>query len=137
LLSKWFYELGRHDNEAESAAWAVRELLRSGAGEEMAGRVRRLIMATCHDAAPVSIDARLVVDIDLAILGAPPARFDEYDAQIRAEYAFVPEALFRQRRAQVLQAFLGRGRIFGTPAFVDRFEAAARANLERAQRRLA
>ena len=35
-------------------------------------------------------DEQLLVDIDLAILGADTARFAEYQTQIRREYAHVP-----------------------------------------------
>ena len=40
----------------------------------------------------------MLIDIDLSILGAPPARFAEYEQQIRAEYAWVPGILFRPKR---------------------------------------
>ena len=46
-------------------------------------------MATRHAALPAGGDEQLLVDIDLAILGASAARFAEYERQIRAEYAFV------------------------------------------------
>jgi hypothetical protein len=36
-------------------------------------------MATCHTAKPADADQQLLVDIDLAILGAEPARFAEYE----------------------------------------------------------
>jgi len=135
-LAVWFhdavYDTRRHDNEAASADWAVRVLARAGAATEVAERVRALVMATCHSQAPATPDERLLVDIDLAILGAAPARFDEYERQIRDEYGFVPEALFREKRGEILRGFLDRPALFATPALSDRFEAAARANLARA-----
>ena len=135
-IAVWFhdavYDTSRHDNEAESAAWAVRVLREAGAPGEAAARVEALVMATRHSVPARTADERLVVDIDLAILGASPARFDEYDRQIRDEYGFVPEAVFREKRAQVLRGFLDRPAIFGTAAFVQRFEAQARVNLARA-----
>ncbi len=70
----WFhdaiYDVTRHDNEARSAAWAKAEILRAGLSEETADRVADLIMATRHNATPVGIDAAVLVDIDLWILGA-------------------------------------------------------------------
>lgn len=135
-LAVWFhdavYDTGRHDNEAASADWAVRALAQAGAATEVVQRVHALIMATRHSQAPATPDERLLVDIDLAILGAAPARFDEYERQIRDEYGFVPEALFREKRGEVLRGFLERPTLFATPALSDRFEAAARANLARA-----
>lgn len=135
-LAVWFhdaiYDTGRHDNEARSADWARQVLLEAGATSECAARVHALIMATCHGEMPVLPDARLLVDIDLAILGAAPARFEEYERQIRAEYGFVPEALFRVKRAEILRGFLDRPALFSTPGCAARFDAPARVNLARA-----
>ena len=115
-----------------SADWAQRVLAEAGAPAEVVQRVHALIMATRHSEVPATPDAKLVVDIDLAILGAAPARFDEYELQIRDEYGFVPEALFREKRGEILRGFLQRPAIFSTPAYAARFEAQARNNLARA-----
>ena len=123
-LALWFhdavYDPKGKDNEARSADWACQALAQAGADEAMLQRVRVLIMATCHDAESVDPDARLLVDIDLAILGAEPARFAEYDAQVRAEY-----------RWEVLAGFLARPAIYGTERFRERLEGRARENLRR------
>ena len=135
-LAVWFhdavYDTSRHDNEAVSADWAARVLARTGAVVEVVERVRALIMATRHSQRPATPDERLLVDIDLAILGAAPARFAEYERQIRDEYGFVAEALFREKRGEILRGFLERPALFATPALSDRFEAAARQNLAQA-----
>jgi predicted metal-dependent HD superfamily phosphohydrolase len=89
-------------------------------------------MATRHTVAPANLDARLVVDIDLSILGAPHARFEQYERQIREEYASVPNWLFKRKRRAILRSFLERPRIYSTPHFFDALEARARVNLERA-----
>ena len=75
-------------------------------------------------------DAKLFLDIDLSILGAPPAVCDLYDANIRREFSAVPEKLFATERAKVLENFIGRERLFFSDAFADR-ETAARDNLGR------
>ena len=137
-LALWFhdavYELagpGAASNELRSAQWAVQALLAGGAPPALARQVHDLIMATRHDALPATPDQCWLVDIDLSILGAVPARFDEYERQVRDEYAFVPEELFRRKRAEVLAGFVARPRIYSTPFFHDRLEAPARANLGR------
>ena len=84
-----------------------------------------------HTAVPVLDDERLLVDIDLSILGAPEDRFTEYERQIRQEYAFVPKWLFRRKRREILKGFLDRPAIYSTPHFHDRLEARARDNLRR------
>ncbi len=140
-LALWFhdaiYDPRAHDNEEQSARWAERSLLEGGVGREIAGRVRDLVLATRHDAAPAGADATLLVDIDLSILGAPPARFDAYEVQVRQEYAWVDEGAFREGRARILRAFLGRPAIYGTAWFAERLEVAARENLRRSLQRLA
>ena len=135
-MALWFhdavYDTARHDNEAASADWAARVLLESGAASDVAARVHALIMATRHSEVPATPDAKLLVDIDLAILGAEPSRFAEYERQIRDEYGFVPEDVFRDKRAAILRGFLARPALFSTPAYDARFDASARANLARA-----
>lgn len=140
-LALWFhdaiYDLGHPDNEARSADWARAEILAAGLPEAMAERVAALIMATCHNASPVGIDAEVVVDIDLWILGAPAERFDEYERQVRREYGHLPEGVFRVGRMGVLKQFLGRPRLFSTREFVERFEGRAKENLGRSLAALA
>lgn len=131
------YAIGRHDNEARSAAWARDEMRAEGLPADMAERVATLVMATCHDAIPQGIDAQVLVDIDLSILGAAPARFAEYEAQVRREYGHLPEEVFRQGRKAILEQFSARPRLFSTPAARDRWEAQARENLAASLRRLA
>lgn len=133
-LGLWFhdavYDPHRNDNELQSAAWALDAALRAGVAPEAAGRIEALIMATCHTAVPALPDEQLLVDIDLSILGAHSARFAEYEAQIRVEYAFVPEAVFRSKRCEILKGFVQRPRIYSTAHFFDRLEQRARANLQ-------
>lgn len=131
-----FYEPQRDDNELRSADWAHSCMLKAGAGIEAADRVHALIMQTRHQAAPQEADAQLLVDIDLAILGALPQRFDESDLQVRAEYAHVADAAYRDGRRAILQGFLARTRLYSTDHFHARFEERARENLRRALARL-
>lgn len=133
-LALWFhdaiYDVRRRDNEERSAAWARDVALRAGVSVGVADRVRGLIMATKHDVLPGAPDEKLMVDVDLAILGAPVERFDEYERQVREEYSWVPGWLFHRKRREILRGFLSRPRIFNTEWFAP-CEARARANLER------
>lgn len=135
-IALWFHDAvyvpRAPDNEARSAAWAAEALLGAGAAEAVIARVEALIMATADHDAHGDPDARLVIDIDLAILGAAPARFAEYEQQVRAEYAAVPLEVYRQKRAELLASFLARPAIYGTPELHARLEAQARANLQHA-----
>ena len=135
-IALWFhdviYDVHRHDNEVRSADWARDALLDAGAAVDAADRVEALVLATRHSAAPAAADEQLLLDIDLAILGAAPARFAEYEAQIRVEYAHVPAAVFNEKRGAILAGFLARPVLYDTWALNARFEGAARANLRAA-----
>ena len=139
-LALWFhdaiYDTHRSDNETESAAWAARAVHEAGAGAEVADRIAGLVLATRHSSVPAAGDPSLIVDIDLAILGADRPRYDQYEDQIRREYAWVPEPEFRSQRRQILAGFLERPFIYSTTFFRRRLEPAARANLARAVARL-
>jgi predicted metal-dependent HD superfamily phosphohydrolase len=133
-LALWFhdavYDPQRADNEERSAEWAHASVLAAGCAPEVADRVAALVRATAgHEAPADDPDAQLLLDIDLAILGAGEARFAEYERQVRAEYAHVPEPQFRAGRARILAGFLARPRLYATQAFHDALEQRARANL--------
>jgi predicted metal-dependent HD superfamily phosphohydrolase len=134
-LALWFhdaiYEPQRHDNEQRSADWARSTVLDAGLTAAMGDRVHALVMVTQHDAVPIDTDQRVIVDVDLSILGADADRFDEYERQVRAEYAWVPDFLFRIERRKILAGFLARRCIFNTDQFYRKYEASARANLRR------
>ncbi|WP_144419369.1 hypothetical protein V5F23_10930 [Pseudomonas sp. WP18] len=140
-LALWFhdaiYDPLRHDNELRSAQWLDTVARDSGLDEATRRRLQDLIMVTRHDGAPATVDEAVLVDTDLAILGAPFERFEEYDQQVRREYRHVPSFLYRRKRRQVLEGFLARERIYTNAAYFDAFEQQARANLARAIGRLA
>jgi predicted metal-dependent HD superfamily phosphohydrolase len=132
-LATWFHDAvhdpQRRDNEVLSATLAVDCLRRAGAGDKAGERVRAMILATQHHDAGDDGDCAILLDVDLAILGAGPARFAEYERQIRAEYAHVPEAAYRVGRGRVLAGFLARPRLYKTDLFFERHERQARRNL--------
>ena len=134
-LALWFhdavYEIRATDNEQKSADWARLALLDAGVSRDVAQRVHALVMATCHNALPRTPDEAILLDVDLAILGASAPLFDAYEAQVRAEYASVPEPSFRSGRLRILRQFMARARIFHTSYFSTACEARARANLSR------
>jgi predicted metal-dependent HD superfamily phosphohydrolase len=134
-LALWFhdavYEVRRQDNEEQSASWARDAAIQHGVASSAADRVHHLVLATKHNATPASPDAALVVDVDLAILGAPAERFDEYEQQIRQEYSWAPGILFRRKPREILETFLARPCIYSTDFFQTRFEVSARSNLAR------
>ena len=139
-LALWFhdaiYDVKRHDNEEKSADWARASATAAGVAADACERVYSLILSTRHQAAANGVDAEILVDIDLSILGAVLVRFDEYERQVREEYSWVPDFLFRRERKAILKEFLARPRIFSTTHFRDRYEQQARSNIERSLERL-
>src|SRR3989344_383367 len=119
------------DNEKQSAQLAYGICLAAKIPNDFANRTKDLILVTKHDAVPQGIDARVLVDIDLSILGKKPEEFDEYERNIRKEYSLVPEEQFRQGRSAILQIFLSRDSIYLTDFFKGKYESQARANLQR------
>ena len=102
-LAAWFHDAvydGRDGAEERSAQWALDAL----AGRPVAEEVARLVRLTERHA-PADDDANgcALSDADLAILAAAPERYAEYTADVRREYAHVPDDLFRAGRAAVLR----------------------------------
>lgn len=136
------YEPRSKANEADSAVLMRAEL--SGVfPARTLDRVETLILATAGHLLPETSDRELLsdcaffLDMDLSILGAPPAVFQAYEDAIRREYAFVPSEEYRKGRGRVLGDFLARERLYFTEDFHDRLETQARANLAWSLKRLA
>jgi predicted metal-dependent HD superfamily phosphohydrolase len=140
-FAAWFhdavYDPRAADNEERSATWAERVLGEMGVTRPTAEAVRRLILLTkSHRAGPDDADGHILLDADLAVLGAPVAEYRAYSRAIRQEYAWVPEDAYRAGRGRVLRSFLARERIYLTPAAMAALEGPARRNLEAELREL-
>lgn len=135
-LAVWFhdvvYDPRAEDNEPRSAEVLVELLRQLGVPPATVERVGRLVRATAHLSSadpPADRDTAALLDADLAILGADEERYRRYAADVREEYAFVPDEEYRKGRAAVLRTFLARPRIFHTRGLFDEAETRARANL--------
>jgi predicted metal-dependent HD superfamily phosphohydrolase len=132
----WFHDAicdpRESDNEERSAAWAAQVLDEAGAAPVVSQRIAALIRATKHDSSPDTNDCSLLMDVDLSILGREPEVFAAHDRAIREEYRWVGETEYRSGRAQILEQFLRRPKIYWTEDFRSRLEAQARENLMRA-----
>ncbi len=149
-LAIWFhdviYDPQSLNNELRSAEFAHRTIQKAGLDPACADLVYQLILATSHHPPVIAGMAKaishdylmlLLLDIDLAILGSPPATFEAYEVNIRQEYAWVPEATFQQKRIELLQAFLDRPNIYQTAYGQATWESAARRNLAQSIAQLA
>ncbi|MGV9667840.1 HD domain-containing protein [Nocardia niigatensis] len=124
------YAMDGGDNEEASARLAETTLPALGVDAATVAEVARLVRLTGgHHPEPDDRNGAVLCDADLAILAADESAYAAYTAAVRAEYAHVPDELFRAGRAAVLAALAEQPRLFRTPAACDRYESAARANL--------
>ncbi|WP_137994219.1 HD domain-containing protein [Streptomyces vilmorinianum] len=135
-LAAWFhdavYRPDRSENEERSATLAEKALTEAGLTPHEVAEVARLVRLTLtHDPADGDINGEILCDADLAILASAPDTYRGYASAVREEYAFVPDAAFRDGRAAVLRQLLSLPRLFHTPYGAAAWEERARANLER------
>ncbi len=141
LMTSWcephrHHHTPEHLRECSAAIDVVQTLAAAGRSREAIGTVRRMILATRHRGRLETPDEALLLDIDLGILGAPSARFDRYEDDIRAEFHSVPWPLYVVGRRRVLRGFQDRHRLFNTGHFHDTCGTQARVNLSRSLKRL-
>jgi len=75
--------------------------------------------------------AQVFLDLDMSILGSPSDVYQVYSENIRKEYIHVPEELFREKRAKVLEHFLKScTHIYRTIEFRELYEQKARENIK-------
>jgi len=138
-LAAWFHD-GVYDGgpeaEGRSAAWAEAAL--AGLDPALVTEVARLVQLTeTHRPADDDPNGCALSDADLAILAGPESRYEEYVADVRREYAHVPDGDFRAGRAAILADLLAKPHLFHTAHAREHWEPAARANVEAELRRLA
>ncbi|WP_223650167.1 hypothetical protein [Hymenobacter psoromatis] len=136
-LAIWYhdavYSALRHDNEAQSADWALQFLPETSLEPARQARVADLIRRTqdhTQPQPPDDADLLLFLDADLSILGAPEAAYGDYARQVRREYHLVPDLLYRPGRRQVLAKLLAAPVLFHTPSLRAELDAPARRNLQ-------
>ena len=135
-LAVWWHDLvydpRARDNEDRSADIARQRLDAMGAKPPVIDETCTLILMTKnHWDGPSAGDGDYFLDADIAILGAPPAVYDVYAANVRHEYAFASDDAFRAGRSAFLKSASARPRLFRTDVFETTYAAQARANMQR------
>jgi predicted metal-dependent HD superfamily phosphohydrolase len=126
------YNPQARDNEERSSDLAGEHLTRLGAPTQLIEQTCTIILMTRnHWDGPSAGDGDYFLDADIAILGAPVATYDAYAADVRQEYAFAPDDLFRAGRSAFLESALARPRLFRTDVFEAAYAPQARANMQR------
>ena len=122
------YDPTRSDNEAVSARLAAAVAAELGWDEHRCITVHELVMATAAHQ-PADGAQAVLIDADLAVLGATPSDYTAYVNGVRAEYAHVGPDDWQRGRTAVLDSFLGSPTVFHTPFMRQEREARARANM--------
>jgi predicted metal-dependent HD superfamily phosphohydrolase len=125
-------------DEKRSAAWARQRLESAGIAQPHIARVEQLVLATItHNADAQDWPAWVLLDADLAILGAQPDDYARYAAAVRAEFAEFDDAMWNFGRTTVLTGLRDRDRLYRTESARRRWDAAARRNITEELARLA
>ena len=124
------YKPRAKDNEKKSAEWAHHYFTEVGLDKTKCDLIHSLIMATTHGEKPTEAGHQLIVDIDLSILGKDEPRFSEYEEDVRKEYKWVPQIVYKRKRRELLEYFLGLPEIYNTKLFFARYEETARENIK-------
>jgi len=135
-LSAWLhdviYDSKASDNEERSARYA--EKLCAELGIPEGPTVAAMILKTQTHDAKGDTDAQILIDADLAILGATETEYCAYAQKIRQEYAWVPQDRFNEGRRRILERLLARPRIY---QWFSHLEEPARRNMAAEITRLA
>jgi len=131
----WFHDIiydpRATDNESASESMAVDFARRFELKENFIDKVKGFIRVTRHTTMVYYFLEKLMVDLDLAILGKSEKEFDEYEAGIRKEYGWYSDEDYRKGRADFLSKLLARPSIYCTETFRAKYESTAQSNIAR------
>jgi len=125
------YDPHASDNEEMSALHAREILSEANCPVTKTSNIQELILATRHIHPPATMDAQLLVDIDLSIFGQMPVIFNKYEENIRAEYSWMSEQAYKLGRSRILRGFLDKPSIYSTDRIEKMYGDQARENITR------
>lgn len=128
-MALWFHDAVYDPQGSENEELSAQMALEALGNTDRAREVARLILLTKSHQPGNGADDSWIIDIDLGIFAQPVERVLEYERQIRAEYDWVPEDVYAEKRAEILHGFLQRPHIYLTTWARERFESRARENL--------
>ncbi len=132
-LAIWFHDAIyiplRKDNESKSAKF-FQEQLSVYLPIERTRKIMNYIEATKNHQKTTDEDLQVLLDLDLAILGQSKNVYQNYAKQIREEYGYVPNFLYKRGRKRVLKNFLEKPVIYQTSFFREQLEEQAKENIK-------
>ncbi len=134
LLAGWFHDAvynGAAGQDEEDSAQLAQRQLDGLLPECDVAEVARLVRLTAtHLPEEGDVAGSVLTDADLEVLGRDAASYRRYVAQVRADYAWVPDEQFAAGRALVLGRLLESPRLFRTDTGHRLWESQARQNME-------
>lgn len=131
-LAIWFHDAIyvplRKDNESRSAKFFYQHLSKD-LPQERVRKVMKYIEATKNHSKTNDKDLQVLLDLDLAILGQSKNVYQNYASQVREEFGYVPNFLYKRGRKLVLKSFLDKPTIYQTLFFQEKLEEQARENI--------
>jgi predicted metal-dependent HD superfamily phosphohydrolase len=136
----WFhdavYDPRATGNEERSAHLAASQLASLGWEPGRCALVAGLVSATAghldgggSGGEAVPLEQQVLLDADLAVLGAEPAAYAAYVNGVRSEYGHLTPHEWADGRSQILRLLLGRAALYATAPARSWWDARARANL--------
>lgn len=125
------YDIGRSDNEMQSALLADKRMKQLTVPEALIESSKNQIIATKTHLQSTDSDTNYFTDADLAVLGQDWEGYLTYAENVRKEYAIYPDFIYNPGRKKVLQHFLDMERIFKTDHFHTKLEDQAKKNLSK------
>lgn len=123
---------GSDSNEENSAFYAVNDLKGSGLNIDQINHIAEIIRGTSSHSHPCSVEASIVFDADLAILGSEPQEYDNYANLVRLEYGDYSDKDFYSGRLNFLKSlYESSDNIYSTDFGVNAWEEKARLNIKR------
>lgn len=108
----------------------VDRLLRLGVPPQTVERIHDLVdQLSEHSPKNNDLDAKIIIDADMAVMAAPPQRYRQLIEGLRNEVPFLNSEDFLKRRKRAIMRLLGRRYIFFSPVG-RRWDEIARENLE-------
>ena len=121
----------KSNNEEKSADLAGKRLRALTVPTPVIDKCKHQILATKQHLPDPDNDTDFFTDADLSILGQSWNVYEKYAADVRKEYSIYPDLIYNPGRKKVLQHFLEMNRIFKTEYFFNKYETAARHNLQK------
>jgi predicted metal-dependent HD superfamily phosphohydrolase len=123
------YNSLKSDNEEKSAELADKRMKQLSVSTEIIENTKFQILATKSHKISSDSDTNYFTDADLSILGQSWEAYSTYFKNVRKEYSFYPDLIYKPGRKKVLKHFLSMDSIYKTDYFHKKFEARAKENL--------